>query len=579
MFAVRALKTVTQSVLTRSHVLQTSLVKQAAKYLPLTQARGLTGNFLPWYRTAQLKGTVNKSTSLGSPIIPCAFNSITPMDLAKDIAAVQNADGHLYLYEHFKNSSGMTQVNRITILHRLARFATSSPKKNFTSTKKALREQEHVFVDLLNSIAADFHMCKPRDLASIVWALGKLRENVTWFVTECENEILKRDVNSFMAPAVCQLLNGFASLNLNRSQFFSRVEQRILEGTLKLKDFENRGLSAALGSFIKTGNGSKEFFKKIQEEILQRDVKKFSNRQLAQFLWSFTEKQMKFNNLLEIIEREIRERPMKDQSSQGIQMILWSMAKADISEKDCYELFNRLGEEVLARGIHDYDTGELAMLAWSFAKKCPKMDAIFDFVEEEINIREISDFRNHELSLLLWSFAKAGNLSDDLFKACQEEILSRNLSLFKADQLSQLTWAFSKSTVPSSDFYSRIEKVVLGNMSMFSDNELCMIARGFAQASAGTQKLFKRYEEEVLNRDILENKPDFIPELAWVFSKCSYQAPLLFNEMEKALKGHGRSIYKGHELQIINSAFEKAGKELPFAMHKKEERQQSEGKT
>ena len=562
-----------QSYLARSHALQRVHVKPVVRILPYTQASHFTGKFPPWNETLQHKSTLSKNGRLVSLVIPCASNSVSPVDLAKDITAVKNANGQLQLFDHLKNSPGMTQVNRITILHCIARFAVSPPKKNFSSSKKALKEHQHVFLDLLNSIAADLGKCKPRDLASIVWALGKLRENVVWFVNECENEILKRDENSFTAPAVCQLLNGFASLDLKRSQIFSHVEQRVLKGKLNLEDFENRGLSAVLWSFTKTGNGSIEFLRKLQEEILRRDVKSFSSGQLAQFLWSFAEKGMQFNELCEAIEQEIQERPLADQTNDGIKLVLRSLAKAGKTEKDNSELFNKLGEEVLARGIHDFDTGELAMLVWSFAKMYPSMDAIFDFVEEEVNLREISDFRNHELSLLLWSFAKAEYFSDDLFAACQEEILSRNLSLFKAEQLSQLAWAFAKSKIPSSEFYSRVEKEVLSDISKFSDNELCMIARGFAQASAGTQKLFKLLEEEVLDRNILKNKPDFIPELAWVFTKCSYQAQLLFDEIEKALKSQNRSTYKGQELKIINSAFSKAGKELPFVQHRNEGKQ------
>lgn len=563
MYRARSFSTLTQSIFTRSHVLQTSLFQPLVRNLLCMPAvRSFAGKISPWHGTWQLKRTVNQR--IASPVILRALSSVSPVDLAKEIAAVKNADGHLNLYNNYKNSSGMTQVNRVTILHHLARFAVSKPRKNFTATKKVLKEQQHAFLDLLKNIAADFDKCKPRDLASIVWSMGKLRENVVWFVSECENEILKRDENSFMAPAVCQLLNGFASLDLKRSQFFTCVEKRVLEGKLKLKDFENRGLSGTLWSFTRTGNGSVEFFEKIQEEILQRNVKTFTTQQLAQFLWSFTEKQMQCDKLFEIIKQEIHERPLADQSNDWIKMILRSLAKMETAEEDSFDLFNRLGEELLAKGIHDFDTGELAILAWSFAKKCPKMDAIFDILEEEIHLREISDFRNHELSLLMWSFAKAEYFSDDLFAACQEEILSRNLSLFKSEQLSQLAWAFARSTVPSSEFYSRLEKEVLGNTSNFSDNELCMIARGFAQASSGTLKLFKKIEEEVLDREIVENKPDFIPELAWVFSKCSYQASLLFDEIEKVLKGQGRSYYNGQELKIINSAFSKAGKELPF---------------
>ena len=573
MYRARSFITSTQSIFTRSHVQQSGLLQPLVRNLPCMQVRRFVGKIIPWYKTWQLKGTEN--TRLASPVLLRPLSSVSPVDLAKEIAAVRNANGHFYLYNQFKESSGMTQVNRITILHHLARFAVSAPRKNFASTKKVLKEQQNDFYDLLNNIAADFDKCKPRDLASIVWAMGKLRENVVWFVSECENEILKRDESSFMAPAVCQLLNGFASLDLKRSKFFTCVEKRVLEGKLKLKDFENRGLSGALWSFTKSGNGSIEFFEKIQEEILQRDVKRFTTRQLAQFLWSFTEKKMQCDELFEMIKQEIHDRPLTDQPNDGIKMILRSLAKMETAEDDSCDLFNRLGEELLARGIHDFDTGELAMLAWSFAKKCPKMDAIFDFLEEEINLRELSDFRNHELSLLLWAFAKAECFSDDLFATCQEEILSRNLSMFKSEQLSQLAWAFAKSTVPSSEFYSRLEKEVLNNTSNFSDNELCMTARGFAQASSGTQKLFKKIEEEILDRDILEDKPDFIPEIAWVFSKCSYQASPLFDEIEKVLKGQGRFSYKGQELKIINSAFSKTGKELPFAQLKTEGRRKT----
>ncbi|XP_068730397.1 uncharacterized protein [Montipora capricornis] len=555
-----------QSYLTRWHVVSRKGPKPVTRILQ----RGFTGKVFSWSPCNVLKnrGILEENIRLVPLVIPSASSSFSPIELAKGIAAVKKADGFLDLYSNFKKSSAMTRVNRITILHNLAKFAVSSPKKNFTATKKVLKEQHHVFLDLLQSIAADFGKCKPRDLASIVWALGKLRENVVWFVTECEKEIIKQDEKSIMPPAVCQLLNGFASLNLKRSQFFSFVEQRILEEKLNLKDFENRGLCGILWSFVKTENGSIELYKKIKDEISQRDVKSFNSQQLGQILWAFNEREIPCEELCGVIVSEIRERSLADQTNEGIKVILRSLAKIGPSEKDTSDLFSKLGEEVLSRGIHDFDTGDLVMLAWSFAKMCPKMEVIFDFLEEEITLRKISDFRNHELSLLLWSFAKADYLSDDLFTTCQEEILSRNFSFFKAEQLSQLAWAFGRSAIPTSEFYHQLEKQITGNMRTFSNNELCMIARGFAQASAGTPKLFKEIEKEVLDQEIVHKKPDFIPELALIFSKCSYKAPLLFDEMEKVLKHQERHYFNSLEVKIINSAFSKAGKELQFVQYK-----------
>ena len=559
MHKLRSMGLVTEFIFSRTRIPQIRLPRQSVKHFSL-QESCFTGKFLPWYKTAQLKGGFrNNSARLTLPINQCAFNSVTAKGLAKKITAARTAEEYLYLYDNFKDSTGMTQVNRITILHHLTRFAVSPPKKNFVSTKKALLKQKQIFITLLNSIGAELDRCKARDLASIMWSLGKLREHVAWFVFECEKEILRRDASSFRAPSVCQLLNGFASLDLKRSQFFTLVEQRILDGQLKMSHFENRGLAAALWSFSKTGNGSRELFEKFQKEILSRDVKKFSSAQLVQFLWSFLQKDEQCDKLFQITTKEILERPMADLSDYSIKMLLWSYAKAGIDVEGSFELFHSLGAEITNRGVYGFDTDELSMLVWSFAKRCPKVNTIFDIVEGELHLRGISHLRNEELSLILWSFAESGHFSSDLFNACQEEILSRDLSLFKSDQLSKLVWALGKPTVSNSELFSRVEKEVLCNVSIFSSEELCMILHGFSRATAGTHELFKKLEREVLDRNILDNRPELIPDLASVFSECSYEATLMFDAIEEVLKAKDQSVYRDQELRRIKMAFFKQG--------------------
>ena len=553
---------------------RTKFLGQSKKYFTnIMQAKCFTGDFLSWYRATQLKAVINKNVT-PTLMIRCAFSSVTVKGLAKNIAAVRTAEEYLYLYENFKDSPAMTQVNRITILHHLARFATEGPKKNFFSTKRALKKQKVVFAVLLQSITAELERCKARELASIMWSLGKLKEHVSLIVSECEKEIFRRDVTSFKAPSVCQLLNGFASLDLKRSQFFSLIEQIILEGKLKMSDFENRGLAGTLWSFSKTGNGSRELFEKFQEEILSRNAKNFSSEQLVQFLWSFTQKELQCDKLFEITAQEILERPMADLSNYSINMLLLLFAQADPDphkEQGNFKLFKCLGAEVKQRGVHGFDTNKLSMLVWSFAKRCPNVESVFDIVEKELHIRGISKLRNEELSQILWSFAKSGNFSAGLFNACQEDILFRDMSLFKADQLSQLIWAFGMATVPSLGFFSIAEKEVLSNLSHFSDKELCMILRGFSCASAGTHKLFTMLEREVLERNMLENNPGIIPELVSVFSKCNYEATLMFDAMEKVLKAIDQSVFSEQELQEIKMAFFKVGRKYSFTEYKEDE--------
>ena len=551
-------------VFAQAGILQTKLLIQSKKYIFL-QARCFTGNFLPWYRATQHRWIINNNGTPHVPrTFPCAFSSLTVKGLANNIAAVRTAEEYLYLYENFKDSPAMTRVIRITILHSLARFATEGPRKNFFSTKKALIKQNDVFAILLQNIAAELERCKARELAIVMWSLGKLREHVALIVSECEKEILHRDVTSFKTPSVCRLLNGLASLDLTRSQFFSLIEQSILEGKLKMSDFENRGLAGALWSFSKTGNGSRELFEKFQEEILSRNARKFSSAQLVQFLWSFTQKGIQCDKLFEITTLEILERPKADLSNYSISMLLWLFAKADPDphkEQGNFEFFNCLGAEVTQRGVHGFDTKELSMLVWSFAKRCPNVESVFDIVEKELHIRGISKLRNEELSLILWSFAKSGHFSTALFNACLEEILSRDMGLFKAHQLSQLIWAFGMATVPPLGFFTIAEKEVLSTASQFSVKELCMILHGFSQALAGTHELFATLEREVLERNIPKNNPGIIPELASFFSKCNYKATILFDTVEKVLNATDQSVFNEQELQEIKMAFFKVGRE------------------
>lgn len=110
-------------------------------------------------------------------------------------------------------------------------------------------------------------------------------------------------------------------------------------------------------------------------------------------------------------------------------------------------------------------------------------------------------------------------------------------------------------------FFTIAEKEVLSNVSHFSDKELCMILHGFSRASAGTHKLFTMLEREVLERNIPDNNPGIIPELASVFSKCNYEATSMFDVMEKVLKATDQSVFSEQELQEIKVAFFKVGRE------------------
>lgn len=545
------------------------LFKNCCSSSPFIQARGLTKSVLASPVKPQQNWIRCKRISLGLPSILCAFKSVSVKTLAKDISAVKSASEYLYLYDRFKDSPAMTQMNRLTILHHLAKVAASGPKKNFFSTRKVLNDEMEIFITLLNNIGNDLETCKTRDLATIVWSLGKLREHDAWFVTECENEILRRDQTSFRTPAVCKILIGFASLDLKRSKFFGIVEQRILDGQLKMVKFENRGLAGVLWSFTKTGNESKELLEKFQEEILLRGVREFSNDQLAQFLWSFTQKGIvPCDKLFSITEEEILQRPVRDLSAHCLKMLLWSFARAGFEGREGHDLFASLSPEIIRRGVHDFDADDLSMLAWTFAKRCPDALEIFDVIEEELYLRGFAEFGNQELSRLLWSFAISGHTSTELFLNSQKVLISRDLSMLKAEQFTQLVWAFGKSTLLRSEFLTKAVSDMLSHATVYSDEELCMILNGCVQVSVDNQEPLKQLKREVLDRNMPQNKPELIPQLASGFSTCSYEAASVFDAIEKSLLTNGLSMYTEQELQGLSMAFSIMDREFPKVKQK-----------
>ena len=91
-------------------------------------------------------------------------------------------------------------------------------------------------------LSRDVSKCQPRELSNLMWALGKIGEKEHKLIEICEKEILSRDIVAFNNADICQIVNGCANLNLRASGFFRNVQEAILNGQLKIEDFEDRQL-------------------------------------------------------------------------------------------------------------------------------------------------------------------------------------------------------------------------------------------------------------------------------------------------------------------------------------------------
>ena len=127
-------------------------------------------------------------------------------------------------------------------------------------------------VVLQQILSRDISKCQPQYIANLMWALGQIREKGHKLVDICEKEILSHDIMAFNSAHICQIVNGCANLNLRTSRIFGNLEEAILNGQLRIEDFEDRGLSGMLLSFCETENGSLEMFNVVSREILSREL-------------------------------------------------------------------------------------------------------------------------------------------------------------------------------------------------------------------------------------------------------------------------------------------------------------------
>ena len=161
------------------------------------------------------------------------------IQLRKKIVSLKTVEDQLELFNSFKNSAN--KVNRVTMLYYIAKI-TERDETQKEMSKMGQQRENSLYLELLESITAVISKCQPRQLANVLWALGKLKEKEHKLMEVCEREILSHGILAFS--------------NLRTSGIFGNVQEAILNGQVNIKDFDkdfdNRGLCEMLLSFSKT---------------------------------------------------------------------------------------------------------------------------------------------------------------------------------------------------------------------------------------------------------------------------------------------------------------------------------------
>jgi len=153
----------------------------------------------------------------------------------KVILSLKTVKEQFEFFESIKSS--MSTVNRVTMLYSIAKITVrNGNQRRVLEQEKGKSRQalNSAYLELLDSISKDIANSQPRNLAHVMWALGKLGEKDHKLVQVCERAILSRDITAFNDSHIIQIVSGCINLDLTASEISSTLQKSICNGQLKL---------------------------------------------------------------------------------------------------------------------------------------------------------------------------------------------------------------------------------------------------------------------------------------------------------------------------------------------------------
>ncbi|KAL9953173.1 hypothetical protein ACROYT_G040545 [Oculina patagonica] len=445
-------------------------------------------------------------------------------------------------------------VNKIAILYNIAKIIERDEEQ-----KEVLKQQHSTYMELLDSISDQMARCLPQNVPIIMWALGINQVKHQKLFSLCEKKLLSCGALVFDNENLCQILSGCANLNMSQTKIFPKFQEAILNGEVKICDFENHQLSGILLSFAKTNNGSVDFFDAFLEEILSRDLAVINSHALAEFVWSFAKKELEVDKLFDRVEEEILRRGTTDlNKTDFIAKVLWAFGKADKGSKQFYD---SVDNELVSVGVERFSNVQLLNVVWSFARRNFTKAIAFDLVKKELLKRGAHTLQTHELVLFLLSFFSAQRQDDKLVTEIESELCLRNGKQIGSTQLCQVAWSLGRTGKSQSKLFDVIEaEVFQRGVCHFSKEEKFILMRGFIEARRGSKKFYELLYSSFSEKDFSNFSARDICEFVLCFSEANVQPEAVFDALEKEILNKEKDYFSQKQLTSIKKSCQKVGK-------------------
>ena len=478
--------------------------------------------------------------------------------LREVMAAMTTVPGLLETYKNFQNTAPMVQRNRVAVLYQLTKVVQKDQQQRaFLNSDKSQEGEGSLFLNLLDQISKNISESREKDLADVMWSLGKLgvgpgKERV--LVNTCVEEILSRDMTAFDAGTINQILTGLAALNLKKSQLWRKVENSMLSGEIQISDFRNDESVGSLWAFSKSGNGSSKLFELYREDIYLRDMSSFKDDELSQLIFSFAKKGVEAVKLYSHTEQEVMRKGLKNFCDMKVFLVLWAFANCK-SDRSFQQLFHQFDRELVSHGVQGFQNSDLSNLVWCFSKVGVHNAKVYDIVKDEILVRGLDNFHKYLLQIL-WSFAVAKKKSYfDFNEKAALEFLSIDIQNVRRKVLCEYAWCFGRIRITNDKVFQAIEGEFLRRKeSHWKYMHIKQLLTGFANTKTGSRAIWEFLEAATLKLDFSTLKTKEISSILWPFAVMKYKTPELYNAAEKEILARNESKFVLNELQKIKNA-------------------------
>lgn len=474
-----------------------------------------------------------------------ATGRIEEAALSEIIFAMKNVPGLFEIFENFKGTVPMVQRHRVEIFYCVTNIAMGElEQKELLTSELNQNGKKSLFLELLDQITKDISESSERDLAFILWSVGRLKDIVgemNDLVHACEAEILSRDLKAFDIAAVNQILTGLAACHKRESEIWSKLEKSILSGEIKITDFSNTELVGTLMGFSKARSVTSELFQHYREAIESHKLPSFKDFELSQMVFAFAKKGVEAEKLYSYTEQEILLRGIKGFLDKNLFLIPWAFANCK-SNRRYDQIFQLIDEKFVLRGVQGCPNGVISNLVWCFSKVGLYDAEIFDVVKNEVLVRGVESF-HRDYPQLLWSFARAkGNAYPGLNDKIVSWFLSTDLSTNHTKDLCLYSWCFQKLGITSESVYQALEMELLQrNLSRIKFEQLDQLVSGFVFAKRGNRKFFEHLEAVFLKFNLSTLNTSEVVRLLRLFSKMEFKVSEFYHIAEKELLQRGKS--------------------------------------